>query len=276
MENTNVRLVDRVFDVIETLSRYPEGTTITTLTNATGIHKSTVYRLLTTLINRGYVIKDDKTSKYQMTLRTYHIGSRAVPKFDLLTVSVDYLKELSRLSQEAVHLAIPDGASIFYLFKEVSSENVIRTSSKTGAKTYMYYTGLGKALLATMTPDEVKEIWDKSDIKQYTPSTITTYSELMNDLELTRKRGYAIDNEEHELGIACIADVVRDASNKVVAAVSISTLATRMNENFLEKNVPRLHCTTGKISAMLGCVLSESVSGKTRETSLRMELLKNQ
>ena len=75
METTNVRLVERTFDVIEALSLYPNGTSIATLTAETGIHKSTIYRLLNTLISRGYVIKNEATSKYQMTLRTYQTVS---------------------------------------------------------------------------------------------------------------------------------------------------------------------------------------------------------
>lgn len=258
METTNVRLVERTFDVIEALSLYPNGTSIATLTAETGIHKSTIYRLLNTLISRGYVIKDEATSKYQMTLRTYQIGSRAVPSFDLLTLSLDYLKELCRSSHEAVHLAIPDGPEIIYLFKEVTSENVIRIASQTGARNYMYYTGLGKALLATMSESTVKELWDQSEITAYTPTTITSFPELLEDLTLIRKRGYAIDNEEHEAGIVCIADVVRDADNKAVAAISISTLVNRMDNAFLSKNVPQLKKTAAKISGILGYVPPES------------------
>lgn len=258
MEITNVRLVDRVFDIIETLSKYPNGASITILTAETGIHKSTVYRLLTTLINRGYVVKDEENSKYRMTLRTYRIGSRAVPDFDLLSLSVDYLRDLCQTSQEAVHLAIPDGATIVYLFKEVSSENVLRIASQTGSRNYMYYTGLGKALMACMSLSEATEVWNNSEIQRFTPTTITSLPEMINELELTRKRGYAVDNEEHELGIGCIADVIRDADNKVVAAISISTLSARMDHSFMEKNVPLLHNTANKISSILGHIPSEN------------------
>ena len=230
METTNVRLVDRTFDVLEALSWYPEGTSIAVLTEKTGIHKSTIYRLLNTLINRGYIIKDDETSKYRMTLRTY------------------------QSSHEAVHLAVPDGASIVYLFKEVASENVIRIASQTGSRNYMYYTGLGKALMATMSESEVRDIWEHSEIIPYTPHTITKYSELLKELEIIRKRGYAIDDEEHESGIVCIADVIRDSSNKAVAALSISTLASRMDQDFLDKNIPLLKKTVSRISSILGYV----------------------
>ena len=167
MEQTNVRLVDRVLDVMETLARYPNGVTIATLTAETGIHKSTIYRLLTTLVNRGYVIKDQEGSTYRMTLRTYRIGSSAVPSFDLLDLSKNTLRELCQVSREAVHLAIPDGATIVYLFKEVSSENVLRISSRTGSYNYMYYTGLGKALMACMSSEEVKTIWENSEIQKF-------------------------------------------------------------------------------------------------------------
>lgn len=257
MEQTNVRLVDRVLDVMETLARYPNGVTIATLTAETGIHKSTIYRLLTTLVNRGYVIKDQEGSTYRMTLRTYRIGSSAVPSFDLLDLSKNALRELCQVSREAVHLAIPDGATIVYLFKEVSSENVLRISSRTGSYNYMYYTGLGKALMACMSSEEVKTIWENSEIQKFTPNTITDFHTLLKELEETRKRGYAVDNEEHEMGIGCIADVVRDADNRAIAAISISTLTVRMDENFLIRTIPLLHKTAQTISAMLGYVPSE-------------------
>lgn len=122
----------------------------------------------------------------------------------------------------------------------------------------MYYTGLGKALMASMTDNEVKEIWKNSEIKQYTPTTITTLPKMLEELEQIRKRGYAIDNEEHEAGIVCIADVIRDVDNHAVAALSISTIATRMDEDFLRLNVPRLHKTANKISAILGYASPES------------------
>lgn len=258
METNNVRLVDRTFDVLEALSKHPNGTSIATLTAETGIHKSTIYRLLNTFVSRGYVIKDEATSKYQMTLRMYQVGSRAVPSFDLLTLSRDYLKELCRNSHEAVHLAVPDGPTIVYLFKEVSSENVLRITSQAGARNYMYYTGLGKALMANMSLEEVKKLWDQSEIIQYTPTTITQFSDLVEDLEQIRKRGYAIDNEEHEAGIVCIADVIRDADNKVIAAISISTLVNRMDDLFLAQNVPQLKATASKISSVLGYVSKDS------------------
>lgn len=258
METTNVRLVDRTFDVLEALSLHPNGTSIAALTAETGIHKSTIYRLLHTLISRGYVTKDEENSRYRMTLRAYQIGSRAVPTFDLLSLSLDYLKELCRTSHEAVHLAVPDGPTIVYLFKEVASENVIRIASQTGARNYMYYTGLGKALMATMPEDKVKEIWNQSEIIQYTPSTITNFSDLLADLAEIKKRGYAIDNEEHEAGIVCIADVIRNADDEAVASLSISTLANRVDNAFLEKNVPQLKKTARAISSLLGNIEASS------------------
>lgn len=252
MEPTNVRLVDRVLDVLEALSRHPNGVSISELAAETNIHKSTVYRLLTTLSQRGYVIKNSGDSTYRMTLRTYRIGSCAVPSFDLLELSRQDLRLLCQCSQEAVHLAIPDGATILYLFKEVSSENVLRITSQTGARNYMYYTGLGKALMACMPDKTVEDLWSQSEIQKFTSNTITDISTLKEDLALTRTRGYAVDNEEHELGIGCIADVIRDADGKAVAAVSISTLTARMNEAFLEKNISLLHNTAANISSMLG------------------------
>ena len=124
----------------------------------------------------------------------------------------------------------------------------------------MYYTGLGKALMACMPSEEVKNIWKNSEIQKFTPNTITDFPSLVKELEETRKRGYAVDNEEHEMGVGCIADVIRDADSKVVAAISISTLTVRMDEDFLNRTIPLLHKTAKTISSMLGYVPSEDHS----------------
>ena len=101
---------------------------------------------------------------------------------------------------------------------------------------------------------------ENSEIQKFTSNTITDFPTLLKELEVTRKRGYAVDNEEHEMGIGCIADVVRDADNRAVAAISISTLTVRMDENFLVRTIPLLHKTAQTISTMLGYVPSKEHS----------------
>lgn len=248
----DARLVSRTIDVLEALSEYKDGCTIKEITDNTHLNKSTVFRILNTLMHRGYVLKNTLSQQYQLSLRLYDLGNRAVPQNDLVSLARPTLENLSRTSHEAVHFAIQDGAQIFYLFKEVVSDNVVNIASSTGGHNYMYCTGLGKALLAHMTPEEVNDVWDHSKIIQYTENTITSLDRLMVELDAIRKCGYAMDRQEHEDGICCIADVIYDADSKVVAAISISTIYSRMTQDFITHNLPFLKQAAMNISHILG------------------------
>lgn len=253
----DVRLVGRTLDIIEALSAHPDGMSIKEITDCTSLNKTTVFRILSTLMHRGYVVKASSDSQYRLSLRLYVLGKHAVPDYDLLSLAEPDLEWLSFQTHETVHLAVQDGTQIQYLSKVIGSDSVQNFSTLTGGHNYMYCTGLGKALLAQLPPEEVKSIWEQSEKIQYTDNTISSLAGLNTEISEIKKRGYAIDNEEHETGISCIADVIFNAEGQPAAAISITTISPRMTTAFFKRNVPLLHEAAAHISQMLGYASGE-------------------
>lgn len=248
----SVQSVDRVLDILELLSSAPFGMNLSDLAAASGLHVSTAHRLVNVLVDRGYAMKEPSSGKYRLTLRTFEIGSRVSGVWDLLSAAKPYLDELAAESQEAVHLVERDGDCVVYLYKAEPFRQLVRMSSHTGLRNPMYCTGVGKSILSWLPAEEVGRIWRSSEIVKFSDKTITDLSRMQQELEASRERGYAVDDEEHEQGVRCIAVAIRNWAGTPVAAVSISAPVARMDETMMERMLPKLKKTALEISRMLG------------------------
>lgn len=224
-----VQSIDRAFTIIELLADHNEGLGITEISNGVGLHKSTVHRLLVTLIHKGYVMQDMDTNKYRLTLRLFELGSKRVENADILNVSKTYTKSLMESVNEIVHLVIVDSNEIVYIDK-VEADNTIRMTSNIGRRNPLYCTSVGKAILAFMSDEEVEEIWNNSEIKKFTDHTITDLSELKSELKKIKEDGYSVDDEENEIGVRCVGAPVFNRSGKIEGAISISGPAIRVTK----------------------------------------------
>lgn len=250
--NGSVQSIDRVLDILEVLSGTPSGLLLSELSAITGLHISTTHRLVNVLVDRGYAMKEHSNGKYRLTLRTFAIGSRVSAVWDLLSMARPYLDELASVSQEAVHLVERDGFHVVYLYKAEPFRQLVRMGSHTGLRNPMYCTGVGKSILALLPDEELSRLWKTEAIQAFSPNTITDLEAMRRDLEETRRRGYAIDNEEHEPGVRCIAVAIRNWTGEPIAAISISAPVHRMDEAMIEAMLPLLQKTACTISTMLG------------------------
>lgn len=248
----SVQSIDRVLDILEALSSVPQGMLLTELSAKVGLHVSTTHRLVHMLVDRGYAVKERETGKYRLTLRTFEIGSRVSSIWDLMSMAKPYLDDLASQSQEAVHLVERDGNGVVYLYKAEPFRQLVRMGSHYGLRNPMYCTGVGKSILALLPEEEVDRIWSSESITAFSPNTITDLEQMHRELAQIRQRGYAIDNEEHELGVRCMAVAIRNWEGAPVAAVSISAPASRMDDAMIERMLPRLQSAAGSVSAMLG------------------------
>ncbi|MDD3212585.1 MAG: IclR family transcriptional regulator [Eubacteriales bacterium] len=247
-----VQSIDRVFDIIELLSSYPRGLLLSDIALPVNLPKSTVHRLLLSLIERGYVVKEPDMGRYQLTIRMFEVGSRAIDVLNIMTIARPYYEHLADITQEIIHLVKRDGEDVVYLAKIDASSATVRTSSTIGMRSKMYYTGVGKAILANLPTDEARRIWDSSDIQRFTPNTITTWDVLAAEMEKIRTLGYATDNEEHEPGVRCVAAPIFDCYSRPAYAMSISAPITRMSDADILRYAPMLVSTAREISHYLG------------------------
>ncbi len=229
-ENNPIQSVGRIFAVLEMLA-YKGPQRITEITKALALNKSTVHRLLASLVAMDYVKKEADSDKYRLTFKLLGLGEALLDKVDIVSVVRPYMQELAEFSEETVHLVQKEGTNMVYIDKVESYSNSVRMVSRIGVRKPLYCTAVGKAMLAELDDDQVKDIWDCSDIQALTSNTIVDYTSLLVELEEVRKRGYALDNEENELGVRCIAAAIKNYKGQSENAFSISGPISRMSDD---------------------------------------------
>lgn len=236
------KAVVKTMNILENLSK-EKSIGVTELSNRvtgpagnTRMHKSTVYRFLSSLKELGYVRQDPDTEQYSMTLKLFELGIAVRDRMELWREAQPVIKQIAQATGETVHLAKLDEDRLVYLGK-IESFKSLRVSmmSRVGQSAPTYCTGLGKTLLAYLPAQRVTEILKKEKVVPFTRKTITNRAVLDKELETIRRRGYGIDDEEHEIGVRCVAAPVRDNQGNVIAAVSISVPSVRLDC----KDIPR-------------------------------------
>lgn len=229
-----IQVAEKLFQVIEALAdNGPMG--IMDLSSSLGFHKSTTHRLVTSLQFMGYIRQEEESLKYMLSFKFLEIGSKILDQTNVASLIHPSLRKLSEQTGETVHLVRREGTEAVYIDKAESKVGSIRMVSRVGNRVPLYCSGVGKALLAELDDEEVRAVWDASEVKRLTAYTITSFEELMERVEMVRKNGYAIDNEENEEGVRCIAVCLKDYHKEPVYALSISAPVSRMSDERLQE-----------------------------------------
>ena len=225
-EDSGVQSVARIFSIIEVLAAHPAGMPLQQLAAGTGLAKSTAHRLLASLIALGYARQGEDTGRYALTLKMLELSSGSLNNMDIMGVARIHLERLAQRTGDAVHLVVRDAQDIVYIYKAESGP--LRMSSRVGLRSPLYCTGVGKAILATLPEEEVRQIWRSVRPQRLTEHTVSTLEGLLDQLKTVRREGYAVDDEENELGIRCVAVAIPGPGRKAESAFSISGLAPYM------------------------------------------------
>lgn len=245
MEEKNpIQVADKLFLVLETLAK-TGSIGLTELCHEVSLNKTTVHRILNSLLYLGYVQQDKSTSKYRLSFKIWEIANQLLSKIDVIEEIRPHLRELAAKTGETVHLVQLDGLQATYIAKE-ESESSIRLVSMVGKSIPLYCSGVGKAMLADLSDEEIKQIWETSERKQITEHTITDFEYFMNEIRQIRQCGYATDNEENELGVRCIAVSLGINNGSLHYAFSISAPIHRM-DNARMKEIAREALTVKEI-----------------------------
>jgi DNA-binding IclR family transcriptional regulator len=245
-----VRSVQKAFTILEVIAQH-KNIGVSDLSRHLGWHKSTVFGILSTLEQIGYVVKDPDTSRYRLSLKLFGLASEAIQDLDLYQIVHPYLKQLTDKNGETTHFVLPDTYEVIYVDK-VESSGSIRICTQIGKRMPYYCTGVGKAILAFQPEDEIKKILSYSRLVSYTQNTITDYNALLKECEQIRRDGYALDKEEVEDGLFCVAVPILSESGKAVAAMSMAGPTVRMTPERLPGLIEDLLHSSGEISRCLG------------------------
>jgi IclR family KDG regulon transcriptional repressor len=245
----NISAVARTFTILEKLSAV-SSSGVEDLARSTGLAKATVYRFLLTLRELGYVRRDGE-DRWFLTLRLFSVGSRALDHIELPVVARPIAEALSAGLGETVHIGVLDGDEVLYVLK-VESRYTIRMYSRVGKRIPLYCSAMGKVLLANLAEAERKALVGSIRLVKYTANTLKSRKALEAELTQVRTAGHAVDAQEHEQGITCIAAPIRDNGGSVIAALSVSWPVFRFEEAQRESYLQSIRQAAAEISSILG------------------------
>ncbi len=251
MAVNGVQALDRAMDILDILSLEPEGLGVTQIAERAALHKSTAHRIVLALAGRGYLEKTQAGSRYKIGLKMVDICSVYLNSVELKTEARPMLRDITQRTGLTSHLAILDGNQAVYIDK-VEMEQYLRLYSQIGRRIPTHCSALGKCLLSGMANKELDVLLQNYTYTVFTEHTITTEKALRRQLEDVRRDGFAMDDQEHDLGIRCIATPIFDYRGKVVAAISLAGPAQQFVDEKLADYKEKIQASAKEISIRLG------------------------
>ena len=219
--------LDRALGVLTAVARM-ERATLSDLARQVGVPTATTHRILATLQKHGFATFDDERQEWMIGIEAYRTGASFLRRNSVIEIGRPILRRLMRESGETANLAVPDGVEVVFV-GQVETLNPIRAFFPSGARTPMYASGTGKAILAAMNTDAASKILSSVDPERFTDRTLIPGSDLMADLDKTRARGWSFDREERYEGMSCIGAAIYNDRAEPCAGISVSGPSVRFH-----------------------------------------------
>ncbi|HKF49769.1 MAG TPA: IclR family transcriptional regulator [Terracidiphilus sp.] len=249
-----VQALDRAFAVLDLLGESETPLGLAQVASSLQLHKSTAHRFLMVL-ERHHMVERTLGGKFRLGLRLFDFGNKAIEQYDLRERALPHLRRLVAETEETAHLCVLEQGRVIYIDK-IEPARSVRMITRIGASNPVHCTSVGKAMLAFLPEDRANEVIGRTRFERFTTRTIATEEALRAEIEKTRRRGYAVDDEELEEGLRCIAVPVLDSQRLPVAAVSVSGPSFRVTAHKLPSIANHLlHCVRA-ISADMGFISS--------------------
>ena len=242
-----VQVLARSFAVLDVLAQHPDAVPLKLISDATGLHPSTAHRILNDLV-AGRFVDRPESGTYRLGMRLLELGNLVKARLDVREAAIGPMRELHRLTQQPVNLSMRQGDEIVYIERAYSERSGMQVVRAVGGRAPLHLTSVGKLFLAQDDAQRVRSYATRSGLIGHTRNSITEVSALERELSSVLARGTARDDEELELGVRCMAAGIWDDQGLLVAGLSISAPADRLEERWLE----RLRETADQISAALG------------------------
>lgn len=242
--------LDRVVAILDLLGASDSSLSLAEICLRMNLHKSTAHRALMALERTG-MIERAAANRYRLGLKLYDMGSRAVEQIDLRSRVHPHLRKLALRVGEAVHLGVLHKTRVVYIDKIEPINRRVCISSRTGTSNPVYSTSLGKAILANLSPEEAAKTVSRIQFTSFTSKTLASREELVEALERVQRRGYAVDDEEMEIGTRCVGAPILDSNGHPIAAVSVSGSASRLAAHCVPAIAQHVIRTCSEISSTL-------------------------
>ncbi len=249
-ESGGIQVLDRAVGILETVAAV-DGITLTSLAHQTGTTTSTAHRILTTLETNGLVTMDKERKLWFIGVTAFQIGNGFLRNRKVVDMARPIMRDLMSETEESVNLGIEDSGTIVYL-AQIECHNPIRAFHRPGTRTRIHSSAMGKAILASWPDNEIKKLMEKVGMPGFTRKTLSDDRRFFADLEKTRERTWAFDDEEATIGMRCVAAAVYNEFGEVVAAVSISGPTARLTYDRIGELGPRIKRAAAEMTVAIG------------------------
>lgn len=246
-----IQALDRALQIVDLFDEHTTELKITEISIRMGLHKSTVHSLLKTLMMHGYIGQDADSGKYKLGLKLIEKGQLMLQTLDIRAVAKKNLSELCKRTGQTTHLVILSGKEGVYIDKVEGEKAAIRYS-RLGGRVPLHCSAVGKVLTAFQSSEKQNKLLSDYTFTSYTPKTIVNKEQFLEELVQVQKQGYAVDNQENEPGVRCVATPIYDHSHQTVAAISLSTMISSVDDGGFQLLTDQLIAESITISKLLG------------------------
>jgi DNA-binding IclR family transcriptional regulator len=243
-----IQVLERMFSLLNLLAEHQHPLSLKLISERTGLHPSTAHRILNDL-TIGRWVERPEAGSYRLGMRLLELGNLVKARLDVREVAIGPMRELHRLTQQPVNLSVRQGDEIVYIERTYSERSGMQVVRAVGGRAPLHLTSVGKLFLAQDDAPRVRAYATRTGLAGHTRNSLTELPKLERELSQVRQQGVARDNEELEVGVRCMAAGIYDDQNRLVAGLSISAPADRLEEGW----VSRLQSTAQAISRALGC-----------------------
>lgn len=243
----SIQVLERCFALLDVLAQQPEPMALKDISERTGLHPSTAHRILNDLV-AGRFVDRPQAGQYRLGMRLLELGNTVKERLSVRELAAAPMRELHRLTHQAVNLSVRQGDEIVYIERAYSERSGMQVVRAVGGRAPLHLTSVGKLFLAAESPERVRAYAARTGLTGHTRNSLTQVTALERELDGVRTRGIAHDNEELEIGVRCLAAGVYDDAGKLVAGLSISAPADRLELAWAD----RVKATAEDISRALG------------------------
>ena len=242
-----IQVLERAFGLLDLLASHQEPVTLKAISEQSGLHPSTAHRILNDLTIGRFVDRPEPGS-YRLGMRLLELGNLVKARLDVRDAAIGPMRELHKLTHQPVNLSMRQGDEIVYIERTYSERSGMQVVRAVGGRAPLHLTSVGKLFLAHDDPSRVRAYAARTGLAGHTRNSITDLTRLERELSGVRQYASARDDEELEVGVRCMAAGIYDDQGKLVAGLSISAPADRLEEGWLD----RVKATAAQISAALG------------------------
>jgi len=250
-ERGGIQSLERAFAILEQVARHRDGITLAELCKSVGLHSSTTFHLVRTMVQLGYASQDADSKKYRIGRKVFSLAAGALDENELANRATPVLELLTDRTGESSHFAIRSGDDIVIIAK-TGGAGMFQLVDRAGAVRPPNATALGKVLLAALTPAQIARYFEKRELARFTPKTIVEREALLAELEQVRRNGIAFDDGEFDAEVRCVAVPVHDFLGRVAGAIGISGPMWRLSLQSLHEKSKLVRQSAAEFSAELG------------------------